>query len=242
MFETATLAGLIVMGLSSGAHCIGMCGGIAAALGFAVDPKLTSVGQRLPVLMAYNAGRIASYTIAGAIVGAVGQVGNLYLDLMPVLRTIAAVILVLMALYLADWWRGLTVLEKVGMRFWRRVQPLGNRLMPVRGPGKALALGMVWGWLPCGLVYSALAMAVTAGNVAGSALGMSVFGLCTVPAMLAGGIFSDQVRRFLNNRALRTVSALLLMGFAVWIFWAGPGHIWFGAHVSEAGHGPDCHG
>lgn len=239
MPDAAVLAGLVVMGLSSGAHCIGMCGGIAAALGFAVDPRHTSLGQRLPVLIGYNLGRVVSYTIAGAIVGLIGQVGNLYLDLMPVLRTVAAALLVAMALYLAGWWQGLAGLEKLGAVFWRRVQPLGGKLMPVRSPGGALALGMVWGWLPCGLVYSALAMAATTGSVPGAALGMAVFGLCTIPAMLAGGLFSDQVRRLLRNKAVRTVSALLLMGFAVWVFWAGVNHSLHGSVVESGVHHHD---
>ena len=224
------------MGLSSGAHCIGMCGGIAAALGFAVDPERTSLAQRLPVLLGYNLGRVVSYSAAGAIVGFLGSLGNSYLELMPVLRTVAAVLLVMMAFYLAGWWRGLVRLEKMGMGFWRLLQPIGRKLMPVKGPWGALALGAVWGWLPCGLVYSALALAATTGSPAGSALGMMIFGLCTIPAMLAGGIFSDQVRAVLQNRALRTVSALLLLGFAGWVFWTGAGHILAGYHEEGALH------
>lgn len=236
MIETAILTGLLTMGLTSGAHCIGMCGGIAAALGFAVDPQRTSLSQRLPVLLGYNFGRVISYSIAGGIVGWLGGIGNQYFDWMPVLRTIAAVLLVMMAFYLAGWWHGLVRLEKLGSRFWRLLQPLGRKLMPVKGPWGALALGMVWGWLPCGLVYSALALAATTGNPASSALGMMIFGLCTMPAMLAGGIFSDQVREILQNRALRSVFALLLLGFAVWIFWTGAGHMLFGQHDDSLLH------
>ncbi|UTW45344.1 sulfite exporter TauE/SafE family protein [bacterium SCSIO 12696] len=231
MIEASILAGLLAMGLSSGVHCIGMCGGIAAALGFAVDPERSSLGQRLPVLLAYNLGRVISYSIAGALVGFLGLLSRqLHGDMMVALRTLAALLLVMMALYLADWWRGLVRLEKMGAVFWRLLQPLGRRLMPVRTPGRALLLGAVWGWLPCGLVYSALALAATAGNPAASALGMAIFGLCTIPAMLAGGIFSDQLRAWLQNRTLRTVMALLLIGFAIWVFWTGAGHIITGHH------------
>ena len=237
MIETGVLIGLLVMGLSSGAHCIGMCGGIAAALGFAVDPERTSLAQRLPVLLNYNLGRVISYTIAGALVGLLGLLSReLYSDIMPILRTIAALLLAMMALYLADWWRGLVRLEKMGAVFWRRLQPLGRRLMPVRTPGRALILGILWGWLPCGLVYSALAMAATVGSPLGSALGMMIFGICTIPAMLAGGIFSDQVRGLLQNRALRSAMALLLLGFAGWVFWTGAGHIVAGHHEEGALH------
>ncbi|MDM3871642.1 sulfite exporter TauE/SafE family protein [Porticoccus sp. W117] len=231
MIDTAVLAGLVAMGVSSGAHCIGMCGGIAAALGFAVDPQRTSLGQRLPVLLSYNLGRVVSYSVAGALVGLLGELSRqLHSNMMVILRTLAAVLLVMMAFYLADWWRGLVRLEKLGSGFWRLLQPLGSKLMPVRTPGGALLLGMVWGWLPCGLVYSALALAATTGNPAGSALGMAIFGLLTIPAMLAGGIFSDQVKRWLQNRTLRTVMALLLLGFAGWVFWTGAGHVLAGDH------------
>lgn len=235
MIESAALAGLLAMGLTSGAHCIGMCGGIAAALGFAVDPERTQMSQRLPVLLSYNLGRVVSYTAAGAIVGFIGQLGNSYMDLMPVLRTVAAVLLVMMACYLAGWWQGLTKLEKLGSIFWRKLQPIGRKLMPVRNARGALLLGAVWGWLPCGLVYSALAMAATAATPAGSALGMLIFGLCTIPAMLAGGIFSDQLRELLQNRTLRTVMAVILLGFAGWVFWSGASHHICGDHQHGGG-------
>ncbi|MCV6603968.1 MAG: sulfite exporter TauE/SafE family protein, partial [Porticoccaceae bacterium] len=179
----------------------------------------------------YNLGRVVSYSAAGALVGFLGMLSRqLHSDMMVLLRTVAALLLVMMALYLADWWRGLVRLEKLGTRFWQLLQPLGKRLMPVRTPGRALLLGMVWGWLPCGLVYSALALAATAANPVASALGMAIFGLCTIPAMLAGGIFSDQVRAWLQNRTWRTLMALLLLGFAAWVFWTGAGHVLSGHH------------
>jgi sulfite exporter TauE/SafE len=234
MLDNAALWGLLLVGLLGGTHCIGMCGGIAAALGFAVDPDKKSLSQRLPILVSYNVGRIASYALAGAIVGFIGMLGNNYMELMPILRTIAAVLLILMGLYVAGWWNGLTKLEQGGQKLWRYIKPLGTRIMPVRGIWGGFVLGAVWGWLPCGLVYSALGLAATEANPVGAALGMLVFGLGTVPAMLAGGIFTDQLRSLLQKKALRVTSAVLLICFGLWTLWGGAGHVIVGSHHQQA--------
>jgi len=170
MNDPLTLGSAFIIGLLGGVHCFGMCGGIMNALTFAIPSSETngsqrSVWQQGRTLLLYNLGRIFSYSVAGAIIGSLGwwlQGSNTVA--MLVLRVIAGLMLIAMGLYLAGWWRGLVRLEQAGGHLWKYLQPLGNRLIPVTRPWQALLLGSVWGWLPCGLVYSTLVLAATSGS------------------------------------------------------------------------------
>ncbi len=206
----AAFAAMFGIGLLGAGHCLGMCGGIASALGFAGDN-----GARRWVL-AYNLGRICGYAVAGALVASVGALGANYLAAGPVLRIIAGCLLIGMGFYVIGWWRGLTWLEQGGRVLWRRLQPLGQRVLPVRSTINALALGMIWGWLPCGLVYSALAFASTAGSPQGGMAQMTAFGLGTLPAMLVTGFANGALARQLQSPQFRRVFALLLVSYGVW--------------------------
>lgn len=209
--QSASIVSMFVIGLLGAGHCVGMCGGIATALGF------TSQGNKSTLLSAgYNVGRIASYAMAGALVASLGYWGKTYLLLGPWLRITAGVLLILMGCYLANWWRVLISLEKVGNCLWQRLRPLGNRLLPVTGLKQALLLGMVWGWLPCGLVYAALAYAATADTPPLGALMMCAFGIGTTPAMLIGSLASERVRHVLQGIWQRRVMAVIMIGFGVW--------------------------
>jgi hypothetical protein len=201
---------MAAIGLAGAGHCAGMCGGIATALGMA------SGGRQKPVLaLAYNLGRIASYSIAGGLAATLGYWGREYLALGPLLRVFAGIILIFMGLYLADWWRGILIFEKAGVHLWRLLQPLSNRLLPVRTMPGAVLVGCVWGWLPCGLVYTALAYAAVAGSPLEGALRMTAFGLGTLPAMLLATAFSGAFARRLQDRRLRRVMALLMITFGI---------------------------
>lgn len=212
----------LTLGLFSGAHCIGMCGGIMGALSVAIPPEAR--GRRWRLLIGYNIGRVASYTLLGTLAGAMAG-GFSPLD--PVLRLIAGLLLIAMGLYLADWWRGLVWLERGGRLFWRYLQPLGRRLMPVLRLRQALLLGALWGWLPCGLVYTALAYALAQGGALAGGGVMLAFGLGTLPAVLAAGAAAQTVTRYLQKPALRRVLALLIIGFGLWTLWPA---------VSPSGH------
>lgn len=216
----ASLATLVVIGLMGAGHCAGMCGGIASALGFAAEG-----GKTTRLVAGYNLGRILSYACAGAMVAALGYWGQSYLAIAPWLRLLAGILLVCMGLYLADWWRGLVALEKAGSRLWRHIQPLGNRLLPVRGPGQAVLLGMLWGWLPCGLVYSALAYAAASADPLSGALLMTGFGLGTAPAMVFGGLFSGRLRQWVQRRWLRRIMAVVMVVFGMWTMTSGLQHL-----------------
>jgi len=203
------------LGFLGGAHCIGMCGGLMSALSFAIPERQAT--RRLLILLTYNLGRILSYAAIGALFGWLGYLSGDH----PALRIIAGLLLVAMGLYLANWWHGLRVLEKLGAKAWRFIQPLGKNLMPVRHPGQALLLGAIWGWLPCGLVYSALALASTQADTVQSAATMLFFGLGTLPAVLAGGLLAERVKQLVQNRGLRIVFALAIIAFGLWTIYMG---------------------
>jgi len=209
------------LGFFGGAHCIGMCGGIMAALSFAVPEANRS--ERLLLLLSYNIGRISSYTIMGVLLGSLGALADGGHGL-SVLRLIAGALLIAMGLYLGNWWRGLTLLEKAGGFLWRFIQPLGKRLMPVTTAPQALLLGGLWGWLPCGLIYSALAYAATMADVLTSGLTMLAFGLGTLPAVLASGLLAEKFKSLIQQRNVRAVFALAVIGFGIWTLMAANSH------------------
>jgi len=222
-----TLASAFVVGLLGGVHCVGMCGGIVAALTFGLPPeRRQGVAATLPFLLAYNAGRIASYTLAGAIMGGAGL---LIAQLLPVqtaqqaLLVLAGLFMVAMGLYLAGWWAGLGRLERAGGVLWRRLEPYGRRLMPVRRPGQALALGMLWGWLPCGLVYSTLVWAVSSGGALQGAALMLAFGLGTLPNLLLVGLAAGAVARLARDVRVRRAAGSAVLLFGLWTLWTALG-------------------
>ncbi len=205
-----------IIGLLGGAHCIGMCGGLMNALCFAV-PQQRSPRQRNIILLLYNLGRIVSYSIAGALIGSLGWwLQNQGSAIGPVLRIIAGVMLIAMGLYLAGWWRILTHLENLGAHLWKYLQPIGNKLMPVTQPWQALMLGIIWGWLPCGLVYSTLTLAAAEASWQQSALIMASFGAGTLPVMLLTGIFAQHVKAWIQKSSVRRVSAIMIIIFGIW--------------------------
>lgn len=224
MGEWGFVAAALAIGFLGSSHCIGMCGGIAGALGMAVPGQRTAWGQ----LAGYSVGRVGSYTLMGALAGALGAAA---LPALTPLRLLAGFMLVAMALYIAGWWRGLVWLEKGGSHLWRYLQPLSAKLLPVRSAPQALALGSIWGWLPCGLVYSALTFALAQGSSLRAALAMLAFGLGTVPAMFATGAAASKVRGFVQRPAVRLLFAAAILLFGLWTLWGAMGH---GAH---AGHG-----
>lgn len=215
--EPLSYATAFFIGLLGGTHCIGMCGGIMNALSFAIPEQQRGTGRVISILSLYNLGRIISYSLAGAIVGLLGgylqQTGS---QVGPALRILAGFMLIAMGLYLAGWWRGLIYLEKLGGYLWKYLQPIGKRLMPVTRSSQALILGFIWGWLPCGLVYSALTWSVTATHWQQSALIMFCFGLGTLPAMLLTGVFAHQVKIWIQKTTVRNIAALFIIGFGIW--------------------------
>ncbi|HYQ73235.1 MAG TPA: sulfite exporter TauE/SafE family protein [Gammaproteobacteria bacterium] len=234
-FESLTAAFLV--GLLGGTHCLGMCGGIVGALSSGLDGQVRESRLRyLGAQLAYNAGRIGSYALAGLLVGAfAGQVGKTgVLEGMPVGRYLAAAVMILLGVYLAGWWHTLLWLEKAGARLWKYLEPLGRRWLPVRHAGQAFLLGLVWGWLPCGMVYAALAMALAAGSAGGGVATMLAFGLGTLPTLLTIGLAYHALRRFLQDPRVRTGAGILVILLGFLMLFAGTGE--HGGHMGHHHH------
>ena len=211
MSDSAFLT-LFLVGLLGGTHCAGMCGGIVGAL------AVQTPGGRpaFTIHLAYNAGRIASYGIAGLIAGTLGQVAGTLLPLQRGLYLLASLMLVAMGVYLLGATGVLASVERVGNRLWVLVQPATRRFMPVRGAAQAFPLGMLWGWLPCGLVYSALTTALASSSALRGALLMLAFGLGTLPNLLLAGLLLARFRRFAQAAVTRNVAGLLVLGFGLY--------------------------
>jgi len=235
--DPATLLSAFTLGFLGSAHCLGMCGGLASALGLNARPSTvidsdTNIGSGTLVssgtankkhssstfglLASYNLGRLLSYCLAGLIVGSLGFWLSKQLAAFWVLRYLAATMLILMGLYLGQWFNGILFSEKLGSKIWHIIQPLGRRFIPVNSRIDALCIGLVWGWLPCGLVYSALIWASLEAHVIGSALIMLFFGLGTLPSMLATGYFAQSLSGFSRQRWFRSTAGGLMILFGLW--------------------------
>jgi len=221
--EISFLAAVIV-GLLGGVHCLGMCGGIVGALTLGVDEASGKTQTGLfRFQLAYNSGRILSYGFAGALAG---LLGSLALDLTGVnqaqlwLQFIAGLFMLALGLYLAGWWRGLIYLERLGSVLWKRIQPLGKQLIPVQSVKHAFLLGLVWGWLPCGLVYSVLIWSFSSGGMQQGFFLMLGFGLGTLPNLLLIGVFAARIGRWVRTPLLQSFAGLLVMflgGYMIWL-------------------------
>ena len=220
MIDWVIFFSMLVMGLLSSAHCVGMCGGIMGALTVAIPAD--ALHRRWIILLAYNLGRIASYGVMGFLVGLFSQ-QLINLGAASLLRILAGILLICMGLYLADWWRGLVYLEKMGRYLWAYLQPLGKHLLPVNNISKALLLGALWGWLPCGLIYSSLAVAMTQPSPWMASGAMLAFGFGTLPAVLVAGIAAQQLTQLLQQRRVRVGLALLIIIYGLWTILGGLG-------------------
>ncbi len=237
MVSEAMVAALI-LGLMGAGHCIGMCGGLAAGLAFANGGK--SRLYRLAILLSYNLGRVFSYALIGALFAFIfGGVDKL--TPLPILRLISGLLLIGMGFYLADWWKGLTRLEAAGGYIWKYLSPQAKRLMPVTRIDTALLLGAIWGWLPCGMVYSALAYATVQADAYKGAMVMASFGLGTIPAILAGGLASGWIKQSMQNRLLRAGFGIVFIGYGIYTLIPVVKMLLLSLGILEPTAGPDMH-
>lgn len=209
------LLAVFLVGLLGGTHCIGMCGGIVAAISLQLPGERGRFGYHL----AYNSGRILSYALAGGIAGAVGATTLLLKGFWPVqqvLYGVANLMLVALGLYLAGLWQAVTRIERLGGLLWQRVQPFSRHFLPVRRPAQAFVLGALWGWLPCGLVYSVLISALASGTATRGAATMLAFGLGSLPNLLAMGVFAQQLQAVAKNPWVRRAGGALVAGYGAW--------------------------
>ena len=219
MDEIGYLAAFMV-GLLGSTHCIGMCGGIVGALTMGLPKEVRHSPLRLlPYLVTYNSGRLLSYSLAGLIVGLLSSTASSFFQLgrFPIGGIVGGAFMVALGIYIGGWFQTMAPLERLGGYFWRLVEPLGRRFMPVKSPLQALALGIFWGWLPCGLVYSTLALAAASGDAAKSASLMLAFGVGTLPMLLAMGGFAEKLQRFTRYKWTRIIAGIFLIVFGAMI-------------------------
>lgn len=232
-----TLVSAFVVGLVSTLHCLGMCGGIIGALTFSLPVEIRQHRWRLfPYISAYNLGRLSSYTLAGALIGGLGQ--QVFNFLSPdyahlILQGLGSLLMIGIGLYLAGWFPRFSVIEHLGAPLWRRLEPLGKKLLPVQSPLHAYLFGLVWGWLPCGLVYSALAWSSTVGSAQYGALFMLSFGAGTLPSVMTAGILTGWMARLARLTQVKTLVGILLILLALLSFYLTLIH---GHHHAVANH------
>jgi len=211
----------LLVGFFSAGHCFGMCGGIVGV--FSTNLPLhhrMSPRHRLIYILTYNLGRIISYMSAGALIGysisffAVKSSIVLYS-----LQIIAGLMLIAIGLYLANWLNLIKKTEVIGKLLWPMISPLAQRFVPFKSPLSALPFGIIWGWLPCGLVYSVLTWSAASGSAINGALIMLGFGIGTLPAMISMGYFSQQLKILIKNNKVRIASALVIIAYGSIMIW-----------------------
>ena len=220
MTAELSLLAAAAMGLFGSGHCVAMCGGISCTLSAGLPESVRrSPSRMLPYIIAYNIGRMTSYMVAGALFGGLGAGAGVVLP--PSWAegfglAISIAFVIALGLYLGDWWRGLAALERLGAKLWRRLEPLGRRFLPVSRRRGAFAVGLLWGWLPCGLVYAALALALASGGAFEGASTMLAFGLGTLPALVMLGFAGRWLAALRRPGARRAAGAsLCVLGVVV---------------------------
>jgi sulfite exporter TauE/SafE len=217
--NTLLFTSALLMGLLGSSHCVMMCGGVVA-----VSCSALPLGRRsrllaqVPYLVAYNAGRIVSYSVAGGLAGLVGASLTSFGSVQGAqiaMRIAAAAMLVAVGFYVAGLAPALRWVERVGAPLWNLVAPVGRHFVPVRRPAHALALGLLWGWMPCGLVYAALSAAVSSGSAARGMVTMAAFGLGTLPTLLTMGSAAAGVARFGRHRWARGGAGIAMIALGV---------------------------
>ena len=209
-----SLLAIFLTGLLGGVHCVGMCGGIVGAFSLQLPGK----GPRISYHLAANLGRLTSYVFIGLIAGALGSASAFLSHLFPaekVLYVLANLVLIALGLHLAGIWSGVLILESVGGGVWKRLQPVFKKLVPIQSLPQAFAAGMVWGWLPCGLVYSVLIAAMASGSALQGGATMLAFGLGTLPNLLLMGLFASQLQRFLARQGVRLAAGLIIVALGL---------------------------
>ena len=224
MLETQTYLSAFLIGLLGGVHCVGMCGGIMSALTLGIQPlnKTSSTQNKtnlFPYLLSYNFARVISYVIAGIIFGGVGAWFTdlvLFNQAQLFLKVVAGIFLIALGLYLANWWRGLSYVEQLGSVVWKFIEPVAKHFIPIKNIKQAFAAGFLWGWLPCGLVYSVLIWSLSSGSAIKGGLLMLSFGLGTLPTLIAVGLFAVSIKSFMQLPAVRVSAGALVVGFGVY--------------------------
>lgn len=209
-----------IAGLFGSVHCIGMCGGFVGLFNQPLNNSKAARGlsHTLPYWLLTNLGRIGSYMLAGALAGLLGGAAVGVFDPAHVQNIglmLSGGFMIALGLYLAGWWQGLNAIEKLGGGLWKRIQPALNRQLTQRGWQKSLMVGVIWGWLPCGLVYSMLAWSMTVATPLGGASIMLAFGLGTLPMLIGLAALTEKLDALRRNKTLRQALGALIICFGL---------------------------
>lgn len=211
----------LLVGFFSAGHCFGMCGGIVGV--FSTNLPLhhrVSPRHRIIYILTYNVGRIISYMTAGALIGySISYFAVKSSSIVYSLQIFSGFMLIAIGLYLANWLNLIRKTEVIGKLLWPKISPLAQRFVPFKSPLSALPFGIIWGWLPCGLVYSVLTWSAASGSALNGALIMLGFGLGTLPAMISMGYFSQQLKILIKNKWIRIISALIIIIYGCNMIW-----------------------
>jgi len=209
-----------IVGILGGVHCLGMCGGVVGGLTFSLESKVqTSWWRMMSFQLTYNLGRLTSYVIVGAIFGLFGaSLGSVatFLPVQQLLQLLAGLFMIALGLYLGGWWFGVAKIERLGQKLWQHLAPYAQKMTPVRHYHQAWLYGLIWGWLPCGLVYSMLIMAMTAGSALAGAGVMLAFGLGTLPNLMLMGVFAFYFTRLSRMVWVKRIAGMSVMLMGIW--------------------------
>lgn len=231
--DATQAASAFALGLAGAGHCLGMCGGIAAALNLGRQRSAATT-------LSYHAGRIASYTLLGTALGFAAGTIDVHAWTVA-LRYAAGLLMIAMGLSIGTWWYGMNRLETMGASVWRPVQAFSQRWLPIRHWRDSFALGLCWGLMPCGLIYSSLAWASTAQSAATSGAMMFLFGMGTLPAMLATSLGAQRIQAVLRNRGFKKAIAVLLILSGIWTLYIVAAHQGHSHPPPEQGTGSISH-
>jgi len=213
MNNDVLLPAAFLAGFFGGTHCLGMCGAIVILY----EQQVSEFNPWLRRLF-YNVGRLGFYALLGAVAGAGGAVLTKVSGISSglfILRLLAGVLVIAIGLNLLFNWSATRFLEQAGAGLWRRLSPLARHVLPVATPARALGAGFLWGALPCGLVYSAVALAATSGNAQGGATVMLVFWSGTLPALLFAGVSAAKLSQLKSNANFRRIAGTIMIGIGL---------------------------
>ena len=199
-----------IAGLAGSIHCVGMCGGLVGVLSASLKDSSPAA---VLYLCAYNGGRIISYSIAGLLIGSVSE--QVY-ALFPMQRAhvfgtmIAGAFMIALGFHIARWWKAMSIFERAGGKLWQKLIPIFAKYLPARALRHAFVGGMLWGWLPCGLVYSILVLAAASGSAFHGAAIMLAFGIGTLPMLFVMSVVSDRLARLQTQLFVRNVLGVVV--------------------------------
>ncbi len=217
------LVSVFLMGFFGGVHCLGMCGGVVAMLTAGLEPEVRVNPRKIALFrLNYNLGRILSYVLMGAIFGLFGSLltQSLQMDILDKsLRIFSGVLMIMVGLYIGNWSSSIQILEKIGAKFWALLQPLTKRFLPIKNLRSAFFTGLLWGGIPCGLVYGALSFAIISGSATQGGMIMLAFGLGTLPSLLLMASLSNQLTHFIQKPWVKKFSGLIIIALGVAALW-----------------------